>query len=242
MTKTIKYNKHIVYHHCESKHFDEISFYYLLKVLFNNSRIYNFKSYKLHQQLRAFKYIPHTLTAKKVSDYTNYMIENKLAEIRDNHLHLSSLQSDSYYNSKITLPEITTYKAIRELITLELLKYQQYNQQKAITYREKIVTKTNKHKRLSENEESYIKSESYFSKNLITYRTIANNISISLKTAFILVQSLIEQKKVSFETITINTGIPVSCNFEYIRQSLKMYSYVSGGFLFQILGSSFKVI
>ena len=194
--------------------------------------------------------INKSFSTVKTSRYIDYMLNNNLAYIKDNHLFLVSVHNNEsrYYKSKIKYSEGVTYKDIQEKILLEVYKFEKFNQEKAINLRSEVTNQQNKQnkRKVSKRKMEAFNNlgESYYDKAFITYSGISKKVNLSIRTVFYLTQRLIKKGLLQLETIVINHKLRVYTDIETIKDELeiKHYTYSLNGFLYSIIGSEIKFI
>ena len=229
--------------------FNAFAFYYLLKFLFANSKVYNFKINTTFLYLKQLGILPKNFSQSKLKNIIDTLTEYGLAfKNKDNTLLLKSVHSEKgKYISYISANNNISFIKLKELLVLEYLKKQNFSQNKAIEFRNKLTNRPTKHKLNSRQKENLeLLGESYSNEILITYRTIAADLNLSYSQIYIAIQNLIKNKLCTFETIVINHNLRVSGNIPQSELksifNLNMYSYInSEGWLMSVQGSEFKI-
>lgn len=185
------------------------------------------------------------MTAKKLNNHIQNLISTGLAEIKHGHLMLDSVHTQkTFYKSSINFTDTTNFKEVKELLTLEYLKYTTHIQNKIIGIRNDIADSTIKAK-VSKRKIKIVtkQKESFASEPIITFRNIAKVLNLSLTETYNILSLLKSKDFISLETKKICLGRS-SGKLENFKDVLPLfaYSFISKGFLYQILGSNLSIL
>lgn len=212
---------------------DAVAMYYLFKILFPNSIIYNPSEKELYHRLKQAKIISQNFKYKRFTEALDCLIKNEYIKLdeKTNHFVLKNIHTGKkFYKSKILYTKSTvTWNCVVEAVVKEELKYTKFRQEKAIDLRDKV-TKSKKSyklfKKLYKNGlyKKYY-GESFAEGVLFTYRGIAAKTGLSVRTIHKHIKNLVNQSQVKIITVK-EVGDTLPCSLDYIKDSIPCYCYV----------------
>lgn len=242
----ITYNLRFAKQLIKSGMFEELTLFYLLKIVNSNSVIYSTSIEYLFLRLKARKYLYMNFSFEKFKLlFDNLQKLGYITTDKNNHFVLKKINIDrGFYRSKIRFnKEQIHWSMVKCLLVKEALLHSKYRQEKAMSFRKKLVTKLKKEykpvkvRKIREKIDSI--GESYSDETIFTYREFASKLGMSVKQLHDLVKWLKLTKQLEVTTVK-KILRKIQCNFEYIKEDLpkRGYFYVnSGNFVIQVLGS-----
>lgn len=224
---------------------DAVTMYYLFKIIFQNSIIYDTSVKLLYQRLKIAKIISRNFKYKRFVDTFNTLLKQGYIKFdqKNQHYILKSVhESKGFYRSQISYTKHnTTWNDVVEAIIKEELKYTEFRQEKSIKLRSKMTAPKKAYKlfkRLYKKGMLDKYSGESFAKGIIfTYRTMTSKVGLSIKTVHKHIRSLADKKDISIETIK-EVGEILPCKLDFVRDTIKCYSYIDNkNRLVKVIGS-----